>query len=103
MSAAVIEFDTLAGVPLIAWALDAPIRHSGAKFLLVVLAAACGDGTNCAPTLEWLAERTGGHKRTAGRLLNWLEAEGWISRRRHGGPYSRVTIVLHVSKKSRAA
>jgi len=63
------------------WALDAPIRHSGAKFLFVVLVRECRGGSTCSPAIPHLCALTATHRRTVGVHLAYLEATGWIGRR----------------------
>lgn len=93
------------GVYAIQWAFSAPIQSPGAKFLLVALAEHArgpeGEDWTCFPSVKRLARWTAQGERTIERHLNWLIAEGWISRqqrssRRRGE--SAYFYTLHQSK-----
>lgn len=72
------------GLCAIQWAFNAPIRSSGAKFILVALAEHARDegreAWTCFPSVKRLAKWTAQGERTIERHLAWLIAEGWISR-----------------------
>ena len=93
------------GIHAIQWAFSAPIQSPGAKFLLVALAEHArgpegGDWT-CFPSIKRLARWTAQGERTIERHLNWLIAEGWISRqmrRRRQRGESAYFYTLHQSK-----
>ncbi|NQE63655.1 helix-turn-helix domain-containing protein [Caulobacter sp. RHG1] len=72
------------GLYAMQWAFNAPIRSSGAKFILVALAEHARDegreAWTCFPSVKRLAKWTAQGERTIERHLAWLIAEGWISR-----------------------
>jgi len=67
------------------WAFGTDVP-SGAKFVLVVLADRgsdhSGENWTCFPSIDSIAEATGCAGRSVERHLKWLEADGWIARRR---------------------
>ncbi len=65
---------------LVEQALSAPILHSGAKFVLVILASLCDDDGRCSPTVPRIARIAGKSRSAVGRNVVWLEAEGWLER-----------------------
>jgi hypothetical protein len=93
------------GVYAIQWAFNASIQSPGAKFLLVALAEHArgpeGEDWTCFPSIKRLARWTAQGERTIERHLNWLIADGWISRelrhRRRRGE-SAYFYTLHRAK-----
>jgi len=77
------------GLYAMQWAFHAPIRSSGAKFILVALAEHARDeghdAWTCFPSMKRLAKWTAQGERTIERHLSWLAAEGWISRQTRPG------------------
>jgi hypothetical protein len=63
------------------WALKQDnIKHSGAKFVLVVLANYADDEGYCYPSRETIASKTSISIRSVQEHLNWLHQEGYISK-----------------------
>lgn len=68
------------------WAFKAPIENSGCKFVLVALAERAGNEDDekmwyCHPSIQTIGKYTAQGYRTIQRHLDWLEANGYISRR----------------------
>jgi hypothetical protein len=90
------------------WAFNSPIENSGAKFVLVALAERAGNEDDdavtwtCFPSIETIAKYTAQGYRTIQRHLDWLESEGYITRRRRvvaAGRLGGFDFTLHKHPK----
>jgi hypothetical protein len=57
----------------------------GERFLLSILVWHCGTNGHCWPTIDMLTKEMGGSRKTTFRLLNNLEAKGYVSRTKQDG------------------
>lgn len=78
------------------WAFNAKIENAGAKFVLVALAERAGNEDDdaefwhCWPSIETICKYTSQGYRTVQRHLDWLEAEGFIQRKRRAGSSGKL-------------
>ena len=77
--------------PLMAQAIRSDIDDCYAKWLMVVLSDHADEETHqCWPSLDLLAKRTKMNRVTVTRKMNWLEENGWLTRKR--GNSTRSTL-----------
>lgn len=89
------------------WAIEAEVPNPGAKFVLVILCnhATTADGSAwmCFPSVERIAKQTAQGESTVRKHLDWLEAEGWITRKRKRREDGKLGVWVYTIQQDRGA